>query len=147
MKPSQSGFSLLEIILVVAIISILSLLGTVFYTRFLTQNAVANTAEHLTSQIRKAQIYSMEGKQNSGTWGVNYTTSPKQIQLYLQGDLAFDENYSIQPNVTISPTFNLLFAHLTGKPSGATFPLVITISGNNSQEQISINSEGVVSRL
>lgn len=146
MKLSNSGFSFIEIILVVAILSVLGLLGTVFYSRFLTQNSVANTTDHMISQLRKAQIYSMEGKQNGGAWGVNYTTSPKQIQFYLNGNPAFNENYSVNSNITISPTFNVLFAHYTGVPSGATFPLTITISGNNSTESITINSQGVVSR-
>ena len=143
---SNRGFSFLEVILVVSIVSILSLIGTVFYTRFLTQNAVANTTEHMISQMRKAQIYAMEGRQNGGSWGVNYTASPKQIQLYLQGDSAFNENYAVNPNITISPAFNLLFNHYTGVPTGATLPLTITISGNNSTQSITVNAQGVVSK-
>ena len=146
MSKSAQGFSYIEVILVVAIVSIMSLMGTVFYTRFLTQNSVANTTDHIIGQLRKAQIYSMQGKQNGGVWGVNYTASPKQAQFYLQGNPAFNETYSINSNITVSPAFNILFAHYTGIPTGATFPLTITISGNNSSESITINSLGVVSK-
>lgn len=142
------GFSFIEIILVLAIVSIISLIGTVFYTRFLTQNSVANTTDHMISQLRRAQIYSMEGRQNGGNWGVNFTASPKQVQFYLQGNTAFNENYSVNSNVTVSPTFNVLFSHYSGIPTGATFPLTITISDTNVNvsESITINSQGVVSK-
>lgn len=153
---SNRGFSFIEIILVVAIMTILGTLGTVFYTRFLTQNSIANTTDHLISQLRKAQIYAMEGKQNGGSWGVNYTVSPKQVQFYLNGSSSFNENYSVNSNITITnssatpATFNLLFAHYTGIPSGTgiTFPLVITIqdTNTNNSESITINSQGVVSK-
>jgi len=143
---SARGFSFIEVILVVSIVAIMSLMGTVFYSRFLTQNAVANATDHMISQLRKAQIYSMEGKQSGGNWGVNHTVSPKQLQFFLQGNTAFNENYSINSNITISPVFNVLFTHYTGVPTGATFPLTITISGNNSTESITVNSQGVVSK-
>lgn len=143
---SNRGFSFLEIILVVAIVGSLSLIGTVFYTRFLTQNSVANTTDHLISQLRKAQIYAMEGKQNGGDWGVSYTSSPKRVQFYLEGNPAFDENYDVNSNITVSPEFDLVFAHYTGIPAGETLPLTITLSGNNSTESITINSQGVVSK-
>ena len=132
--------------MVVAIVSILSLMGTVFYTRFLTQNSVANTTDHIISQLRRAQIYSMQGKQDGGVWGVRYTASPKQVGFYLQGDTAFDENYSVNSNITVSPAFDILFSHYNGVPTGATFPLTITVSGNNSTESITVSALGVVSK-
>lgn len=146
---NNRGFSYIEVILVVAIVAILSLMGTVFYTRFLTQNSVANTTDHMISQLRRAQIYAMEGKQNGGAWGVNYTVSPKQVQFYLNGSSSFNENYSVNSNITVSPTFNILFTHYTGVPTGATFPLTITLqdANTNVSEQIQISSQGVVSKL
>lgn len=145
---SNRGFSFIEVILVVSIVSVMSLMGTVFYTRFLTQNSVANTTDHIISQMRRAQIYAMEGKQNGGNWGVNFTASPKQVQFYLQGNTAFNENYSVNTNITVSPVFNVLFTHYTGVPTGATLPLTITISDTNVNvsENITINSQGVVSK-
>lgn len=146
-KMNNRGFSFIEILLVLTIISIISLLGSSFYSRFLTQNSVANTTDHIISQLRKAQIHSIMGKQTGGSWGVKYTTTPaKQITLYLQGTSAFDENYSVNENITISPAFDVLFTHYTGVPTGATFPLTITVSGNNSSESLTINSQGVVSK-
>lgn len=144
---SNKGFTFIEIIVVLAIVSTISLLGSSFYSRFLTQNSVTNTTDHIISQLRKSQGFSIMGKQSAGNWGVKYTTTPaKQVTLYLQGNPGFDENYSINENITISPIFDVLFTHYTGVPTGATFPLTITITGNNSSESLTINSQGVVSK-
>lgn len=145
MFKTARGFTFIEVIIVLAIVSTLSILAASFYSRFLTQNAVSTTRNRMVSQLRKAQIYSMTGKQSGGTWAVKYTTTPtSQITLYLQGNSAFDENYSVNSNITISPAFDLTFAHF-GAPSGAAFPLTITITGNNTSKSITINSQGVVS--
>lgn len=143
---SHRGFSFIEILLVLSIVSILSVLASVFYSQFLTQNSVANTTDHLISQLRRAQIYSMEGKQNGGSWGVKYTLSPKQITFYLQGNPAFDENYAVNSNVNFSQAFDIVFTHYTGVPTGVTLPFIVTITGNNSTRGITVNAEGVVSK-
>jgi hypothetical protein len=83
----------------------------------------------------------MTGKQNN-TWGVRYTTSPKKITLYLTGNSAFDESFTVSDNITVTG-FDISFARITGIPS--TFG-TITISGNNSNKTITVNEQGVVSR-
>ena len=139
------GITIIELLLVVAIISTLGVMSISFYARFLTQNEVGNTVDRLIGSFRKAQVYSMMGKQN-GTWGVRYTTSPKKITLYLVGNSAFDESYDVNDNITVSGFTDITFARITGLPSGGSFPLTITISGGNSSKIIDLNSQGVASR-
>lgn len=143
-KNTARGFTLIELLLVVSIVLILGTFSAVFYTRFLTQNAVANTQDQLMGQLRKAQIYSMMGKQN-GSWGVKYSSVTKKITLYLTGNSAFDENFTANNNIIIND-FDLSFARITGLPSGGSFPFTVTVTGNDSIRQIIVNSQGVVSR-
>ena len=146
MNRSSSGVTIIELLLVVFIISTITLLSAPFYSRFLTQNAVGNTADQLVGSLRKAQIYSMMGKQNN-SWGVKYVTTPsKKITLYLTGNGAFDENYTVNDNITVSGFTDTSFAKVTGIPSPGPFPLTITISGGNNTKTITINSQGVVCR-
>lgn len=135
------GVTLIELLLVVVIVSTITILSAPFYSRFLTQNAVGNTVDQLVASLRKAQIYSMMGKQNN-TWGVKYSAATKKITLYLSGSSAFDEIYSVNNNITVAD-FDITFAKITGLPS--TSP-TITITGNNNSKTITINSQGVVSR-
>lgn len=141
----QAGITIIELLLVIVIVSIIGLMSVSFYSRFLTQNAVDNTVNQLVASFRKAQTYSMMGKQN-GTWGVRYTTSPKKITLYLVGNSAFDENYDLNSNITVSGFTDITFAKITGLPSGGSFPLTITITGGNNSKIISVNNQGVVSK-
>lgn len=142
---TERGFTLIELLLVVSIVLIIGTFSAVFYTRFLTQNAVANTQDQLMGQLRKAQIYSMMGKQN-GIWGVKYSSITKKITLYLTGNSAFDENFTTNNNIIISNFSDLSFARITGSPTSGTYPLTITITGNDSIRQVTVNSQGVVSR-
>jgi len=138
----SKGITVIELLIVILLISTLGVMSISFYGRFLTQNAVDNTTTQLVNSLRKAQIYSMTGKQNN-TWGVRYTTTPKEITLYLTGNSAFDESFSVSSNTAISGFTDISFARITGIPS--TFG-TITISGNNSSKTITVNEQGTVSR-
>jgi hypothetical protein len=81
----------------------------------------------------------MMGKQN-GVWGVRYASST--ITLYLFGNPAFDENYSVNSNITVT-VFDITFARITGLPSSTAN---ITVSGGNNTKTITINNQGVVSK-
>lgn len=135
----SSGVTIIELLIVIFLISTIGLLSASFYSRFLTQNAVENTQNQLVSSFRKAQVYSMMGKQN-GTWGVRYGSN--KITLYLSGNTAFDENYDVNSNITVTD-FDITFAKITGLPSSSP---TITISSGGNSKTIDINSQGVVSR-
>lgn len=137
----QNGVTLLELLLVVALVSIVSLSATPFYARFLTQNAVADTTDRIVGSLRKANMYSAMGKQNSA-WGVRYVGGT--LTLYAQGNAAFDENFTIGSNVAVGGLTDVLFAKTTGLPTPSS--LSITITGGNTQRTISVNSEGTVTR-
>lgn len=138
----QAGITIIELLLVIVIISIISLMSASFYSRFLIQNTVDNTENQLVNSFRKAQLYSMVGKQN-GTWGVRYSSVTQKITLYLTGNTAFDENYNVNTNISISGFSDILFAKITGLPSSSP---TITISGGNNTKTMTINSQGVVSK-
>ena len=147
MLKKNSGITIIELLLVVAIISIIGLMSASFYSRFLTQNAVANTTDQLVSSFRKAQIYSMMGKQNS-SWSVNYGGTPNTITFYLGTpfaghNTAFDEKFSISSNISVTGITDVNFAKRTGLPNttGTT-----NIIGNGQTKQITINSQGVASK-
>lgn len=144
----MKGFTFIELILVLAIILILAAISVAFYSRFLTQNAVINNTDQIVSILRKAQTYSMMGKQNGGVWGVRFTASPKEITLYLSGNSAYDEDFTVNNNITIGSFTQLEFAHLTGLPinGNPSNTPTITVTGNNQSKSVSVNSQGVVNR-
>ena len=141
----SEGFTLIELLLVISIISIIGTFSVVFFSRFLTQNAVANTQDRLLGQLRKAQIYAMMGRQND-SWGVDFRSNTITLfkgPSYLDRTIAFDEKFSENANISISGFSEIVFTKTTGLPS--TFA-TYTITGNDSSKQITVNSQGVASR-
>ena len=139
-----AGFTLIELLVVVGIMTTLAFMSVSFYSRFFLQNAVANTVDQVVGTLRKAQTYSMMGK-NDDKWGVNYSAS--KITLFKGSALgvnpAFNESFTVNSNVTITGLTETTFARGTGIPSGI---LSITVSStNNNSKTITVNSQGVTS--
>lgn len=146
---SSKGVTLIELLVMISIIFAISLFSVPFYSRSLTQNAVINTEDYLISALRKAQLYSMIGKQN-GIWGVYSGTG--EI-IFFQGnsfgtrDQAFDERFELNSQVTVSGFSEITFTKITGLPSSTPSTPTITISDAVSTETLQINSQGVVDKL
>ena len=134
------GLTLIELLLVISIIMILGTFSSVFYSNLLSRNAVSNTAEQLVGQLRKAQIYTMEGKGND-SWGVRI--EPSQIVLFAGSTSAFDEVFSVNQNISVTGFTQVLFSKPSGIPDSTP---TITVSGNNNTETITVNSEGMISK-
>ncbi len=149
LKGRESGFTFIELILVVALVLILGTMGTSLTARFMTQNAVANAADQLIGDLRKAQMNAMAGKQNDN-WGVYYGSNT--ITLYKGSnfggrDVAFDETFSVPGGVSITSSTGILdwnFARVTGMVSNT--PATITISGSGTEKQVMVNGQGMVTR-
>ena len=134
------GLTLIELLLVISIIMILGTFSSVFYSNLLSRNAVSNTAEQLVGQLRKAQIYTMEGKGND-SWGVRI--EPSQIVLFAGSTSAFDEVFSVNQNISVTGFTQVLFSKPSGIPDSTP---TITVSGNNNTETITVNSEGMINK-
>jgi prepilin-type N-terminal cleavage/methylation domain-containing protein len=142
---NNRGFSLIELLLVVAIVAVLGAGSASFYSRFIVQNDVAVTRDQLVAALRKAQTYSMVGKRAS-PWGVHYTTGT--ITLY-QGpsfalrNSAVDEKISVRSTILLSGLTEINFARMSGIPSAMP---TITISGNADTKSVTVNAVGAISR-
>jgi prepilin-type N-terminal cleavage/methylation domain-containing protein len=143
----RSGFTFVELVLVVGIVAILAGSGVIFYGRFVTQNQVDTTADLLVQNIRKAQMYAMESRKSETVgWGVRYAAG-SPLTLYLGATYAtkvatWDENSSKGGNVTVS-AFEVNFTRLTGMPDGTES---ITISGMGTTKTVTVNARGTVTR-
>lgn len=135
----KRGFTLLELFLVVALISTLAAASAPFYSRFILQNEVKNTADSLSSTLRKAEAYAMAGKDDS-TWSVQIASN--QIQLVRDSGVVIFDRYTLNSNIQISNFVTTSFAKTSGVPSQA---FTTQISGAGSSRSVVLNSEGVVS--
>src|SRR5581483_2042007 len=108
----EKGFTFVELIVVITLISILGVMSVTFYGNFFNRSAVNNTIDGLINQMRKAQIYAMEGRQY-GSWGVR--SSGTQFILFQGNSYAsrnnlYDETFSIFPTASVSAFNDVIFS-------------------------------------
>ena len=138
----RRGYTLVELLLTVALISILAGISTAFYARFINQNGQANTIDRFVGGLRKAKTYAMSGKANSN-WGAAYSAG--KIYVYRGnsfGTATFMENLDVPGNITLSGLSDVNFTRITGATTNTG---TISITGNNTTKTITINSLGVAS--
>lgn len=138
----KSGISIIEIILVIAIVAIIGAATIPLGAQFLNRNSLKNKTNELVTSLNIAQINAMSGKDDS-RWGV--TVSGNQIVMF-QGDSystrnsTFDVTYTIPASVSIT-SFEVVFSKVTGDPDSAQN---ITVSSSQGSKQVQVNQLGVV---
>ena len=138
----SSGFTLIELILVVAIISILALLSGTSLVSFLASNNLEVAGDKIVGAIRKAQSYAMDGKNNT-TWGVCMSGNNLLLFSGSCSSPTFSEIYNL-PGVNVSGLYEVTFSVITGKrgePSGA-LPLTVTLTNDSGTPLVRFNEVG-----
>lgn len=133
----KNGLTLIELLLVIAIVAILAATTTPFLSRFVLQTTFDTTEEKIISQIRKAQEYSMDGR-NDETWGICITDSNLKLYSGTCSTPSISENFSIPSSVNISGLSDTTF-NLRGEPS---VNLSIIVSSDLESSTIELNSAG-----
>lgn len=139
------GFSLIEVLLSVAIIGMLAGLSLPIYQSFQNRNELDIATQSLASALRRAQIYT-RGVSGDSQWGVRVQSASITLfkgTSFAGRDTAFDEITTIPSNIVIGGDPEVVFAKLSGKPDAAGST---TLTGlNNEARTVTINAEGMVS--
>lgn len=138
------GFTIIELLLVVAIISILGTFSVAFYSRFVQQIGVQTAADQIVGQYRRAQFLTVMGREDND-WGIHL--SGTTLTLYSGPSFAartpaFDETIQLNSAIGISGLSEVNFSAPNGLPSATPS---ITISGAGSTVSLSGNTQGVIS--
>jgi len=141
----RHGFSLLEILLSVALISMIAGLSVPIYNSFQTRNNLDIATETFVQTARRA-ISLAQASEGDSTWGVYAETG--SIVLFKGSSFAsrsngFDESFYVTDVITPSGDTEFVFSKLTGFPniSGS----IIFTSINNDTKTVTINSKGTIS--
>lgn len=142
----QRGFTLLEVLLSVSIITILVGMSLPLYQTFQVRNDLDITAEAIASSLRRAQVYA-RGVNGDAQWGVEVQSTAVTLfrgAVFASRDPTYDEPTSIPASMSVSGLTEVLFSKLTGAPS-TTGNIVLTTTNTNDTRTININAEGMVS--
>lgn len=141
----QRGFTLIEVLLSVAIISILVGIAMPVYSGFAQRNELDTTTQTLGQALRRAETYARSGK-SDGPWGVAVSTSTFTVfqgATYASRNTALDEAVTVPGSITLAGTSEIIFARLSGIPASTAS---ITLNSNtNTTRGVSVNAKGMVS--
>lgn len=141
-KKFATGFSLIELILVISLIILLAGAGIPIASGSLRTNQMLETREGLTSFLRSAQVNALAGKADCA-WGVYQ--EPNAIHLfcgdsYAQQQAALEQTWAVPASVNAS-TAEIVFSQADGLPAAAQN---FSLSDGEKTYLITVNEWGVV---
>lgn len=139
----SAGFTLTEMILVLAIITIISAVSLPLYLSLSNANQLDSATGALVQDIYQAQSFSRNQSRDSG-WGV--AVNGQVITLfsgssYASRNSAYDITYTVPSSVKLTGSSSVVFSKLYGLPTaGAAFGL----TNSNKSVTVVVNSKGMV---
>ncbi len=137
------GFTLLELLLSVAVITVLASLSLPIYRTLMIKNELDITANIVASSLRRAQVLSQTVDDDT-TWGIKAQSG--SIILFKGGsfsgrDANFDEIFDVSSSIGVSGTTEIVFTKFTGFPQSTG---TINLSSESDARSVTVNEKGMV---
>ncbi len=154
-----SGFTLIETMVVVAIVAIVSLASVNTITEFQRNSILSSATQELGSTIRVGQTNSTSGLVKTGEvytdtgypfYGVALSGNSYQFTrtFTLSGgsqSTEILESHTIDPSITVTPaSVTVTFSRITGEPNAAV-SITLTRSGTAISRTVVVNGNGLIS--
>ena len=146
MKPrTSSGFSLIELLLVIAIFSLIVGVAIPASRQLLLRNDLVTSTTTLRQVLRRAQ-HLAQSHVDQSEWGVH--VGPSEIVLfrgtnYPSRDSSYDEVYQVAASLVFSGDNDVTFQRVSGtRNTPATITITNAVGANT---QIQVSRKGVIS--
>lgn len=138
----MKGFTLVEILVSMSLIVIIGGFSIPVFQTFQFSNEVEQVLNYSVSALKKAQVYSQTGKDDS-EWSVAFESG--RITLFRGNDYQtreqdFDEEYRISPLIVFSGNTIVSFNKIYGETTSST----IAITFNDNNRTLTINEKGII---
>lgn len=141
---NERGFTLLEVLLVVAVMGIIAGFSLPIMASYLSSTNLRMTEQQFVQSLRRAQTYSVSNEYDE-QWGV--AVQSNQIVLfsgesYATRDTIKDETFEINGSITTSGTVEIVFDQYTGFVPSPT--ITQFVFGEDETKTITINQKGTI---
>jgi prepilin-type N-terminal cleavage/methylation domain-containing protein len=133
MSRRPQGFTLVEIMLVIAMIAVVVGISVPVYSRVLQQSDLTLAKQAIIDAGRQAATYAQVGHEGRD-WGIRVRTGEVILfagTSYGARDPRFDDTFSLSPTIVLSREVDIIFSQVTGF-SGESGELTITASTGES---------------
>jgi prepilin-type N-terminal cleavage/methylation domain-containing protein len=141
----NDGFTLIEMLLSVAIVSIIAGISVPIYQSFQVRNDLDVATATIAQSLRRSQVLS-QAVDGDTSWGVKIQSGNITVfkgTSYAARDTTFDEVFDVPTSLTPSGVSEIVFAKFTGLPT-STGTITLTSSANEVRNVV-VNSKGMVS--
>lgn len=145
-KKIFKGVSLIEVLVAIAIISILTSIGVGGYYAFKKGTEIDLNSQQITNLIRQTQNHAKAMKFDSA-WGIKVTSSQATIfqgTTFASRTQSRDEVTSLKGLASVSGITEIVFDKLTGLPTPSSIGN-LTLGNGTTNKIIQINAEGLIS--
>ncbi|OGC48473.1 hypothetical protein A2W32_05195 [candidate division WWE3 bacterium RBG_16_37_10] len=143
-RNKTSGFTLLEVLLSIAVIGLIAGIGTPIYLSLQTRNDLYIAENSTVHSLRHAQLLSqiVDGDSSWGIYLQNGSVTIFRGLNYSSRNTDFDKIIILPGNITTSGVSEIIYEKFTGIPL-ATGTITLT-SNANEIKNITVNSKGMV---
>lgn len=140
----NAGFTLLEVLLSVAIIALIAGVGAPIYQSFQVRNDLDVATNTISQSLRRAQVLS-QAVDGDTTWGISVQSGAITLfqgASYASRNTNFDEVFDLPGSITTSGVSEIIYEKFTGEPQ--TTGTVTLTSNTNEAKNITINEKGTI---
>lgn len=140
----MKGFTLIEILLSITLISIIAGIGIPIYQSFQNRNSLNLATEGFVQLLRRAQTLSraVDGDTSWGVYIASNTITLFQGLDFTNRNADFDELFDISSSVSITGLQEIVFSKFSGEPQSVGTTILTSL--NNETKTITINTEGSI---
>lgn len=143
-KKKQSGFTLVEMMLVVSVVAALGGISAPIYQSFQIKNDLDVVTNNVAQTLKRAQVLS-QASDGDAAWGVKAQSGSLVLfkgATFAARDAAYDEIFDIPGTIAPSGVTEFNFAKMTGLPASPG-TLILTSSSGDARNVI-VNAKGMV---
>ena len=143
-RSSADGFTLIEVLLSVALLSLIIGIGAPVYQALQVRNDLDIATNTVTQLLRRAQVLS-QAAEGDISWGVSIQSGAITLfrgTSFAARDASFDETFDLPGSIVPSGLGEVVFAKFLGVPQ--TTGTVTLTASINEVRTITINEKGAI---